>query len=92
MATLYTAGQRRRPTDTRFNAEPAARRRSAETPAALVGGRTLNALAANPYSGTSQLSIEFVYDHYNPGPGGPRFSASNNLAAPPNSSARPAAS
>ena len=53
-----------------------------ETPDRLVGGRTLNALRANPYSETSQLIIEVVYGHYNSDPDGPRFFASNNLAAP----------
>jgi GT2 family glycosyltransferase len=56
--------------------------RFAETPDSLVGGRTLNALPANPYAETSQLIIEVVYEHYNAGPVGPRFFASNNLAAP----------
>ena len=56
--------------------------RFAATPQSLVGGRTVNALPANPYSETSQLIIEVVYEHYNSGPGGPRFFASNNLAAP----------
>lgn len=56
--------------------------RFAELPDHMIGGRTLNALAANPYSETSQLIIEVVYEHYNSGRGGPRFFASNNLAAP----------
>jgi glycosyltransferase involved in cell wall biosynthesis len=56
--------------------------RFAETPDRLVGGRTLNALPANPHAETSQLIIEVVYEHYNTGPAGPRFFASNNLAAP----------
>lgn len=56
--------------------------RFAETPDCLVGGRTVNALPANPCSETSQLIIEVVYEHYNSGRAGPRFFASNNLAAP----------
>ena len=56
--------------------------RFAETPDRMIGGRTLNALPANPYSETSQLIIEVVYEHYNAQGGGPRFFASNNLAAP----------
>lgn len=56
--------------------------RFAQTPERIVGGRTVNALPANPYSATSQLIIEVVYEHYNAHPAGPRFFASNNLAAP----------
>ncbi|MCA1631225.1 MAG: glycosyltransferase [Acidobacteria bacterium] len=52
------------------------------SPADLVGGRTVNALADNPYSATSQLIIDVVYDHYNAGGGGASFFASNNFAAP----------
>jgi GT2 family glycosyltransferase len=51
-------------------------------PDALVGGRTVNALACNAYSATSQLIIDVVYDHYNAGRGGARFFASNNFAVP----------
>ncbi len=54
--------------------------RFAATPTHAVGGRTLNALATNPYSGTSQAIMEVVHAHYNAGP--PRFFASNNLAVP----------
>jgi GT2 family glycosyltransferase len=68
--------------------------RFASAPGALVGGRTVNALADNPYSATSQLIIDVVYDYYNgAGNGGDartwddsrtgaaRFFASNNIAA-----------
>lgn len=51
-------------------------------PAALVGGRTVNALASNAYSATSQLIIDVVYEHYNAGDAGAGFFASNNFAAP----------
>lgn len=51
-------------------------------PDALVGGRTVNALAGNAYSATSQLIIDVVYEHYNADEGGARFFASNNFAAP----------
>jgi GT2 family glycosyltransferase len=51
-------------------------------PDALVGGRTVNALADNAYSETSQLIIDVVYEHYNAGGGGARFFASNNFAVP----------
>jgi glycosyltransferase involved in cell wall biosynthesis len=50
------------------------------TPERIVGGRTLNALGANPYSELSQLIIEVVYEHFNPDPGDARFFASNNFA------------
>jgi GT2 family glycosyltransferase len=55
--------------------------RFAERPAQAVGGRTINALAENPYSETSQLIIEVVYEHFNGGGAGARFFASNNFAA-----------
>ncbi|HVG30753.1 MAG TPA: glycosyltransferase [Pyrinomonadaceae bacterium] len=51
-------------------------------PDALVGGRTLNALADNAYSATSQLIIDVVYDHYNADEAGASFFASNNFAVP----------
>jgi GT2 family glycosyltransferase len=53
-----------------------------ESPNALVGGRTINALAENPYSATSQLIIETVYDLYNASASGATFFASNNFAVP----------
>jgi GT2 family glycosyltransferase len=51
------------------------------TPEALVGGRTLNALAENLYSATSQAIIDVVYEHFNTD-GGALFFASNNFAVP----------
>ncbi|MDT7603234.1 MAG: hypothetical protein QOF61_1231 [Acidobacteriota bacterium] len=36
-----------------------------DAPDTLVGGRTVNALADNPYSATSQMIIDVVYDYYN---------------------------
>jgi len=51
-----------------------------KTPDRLTGGRTLNALSLNPYSETSQLIIEVVYEHFNRDPNEARFFASNNLA------------
>jgi GT2 family glycosyltransferase len=51
-------------------------------PDALVGGRTVNALAGNAYSATSQLIIDVVYEHFNTDEGGARFFASNNFAVP----------
>lgn len=52
----------------------------AEAPGRLAGGRTLNALASNPYSETSQIIIEVVYAHYNVEANDARFFASNNFA------------
>ena len=46
----------------------------------VVGGRTVNALAANLYSETSQLIIEVVYEHFNRDAADARFFASNNFA------------
>ena len=54
--------------------------RFAEEPARVVGGRTINALADNPYSETSQLIIEVVYEHFNREASDAHFFASNNFA------------
>lgn len=51
-----------------------------EEPARIAGGRTVNALAENPYSETSQLIIDVVYAHFNRDDAGARFFASNNFA------------
>jgi len=50
-------------------------------PTALVGGRTVNTLAASTCSEASQLIADLVYSHYNAEPERARFLASNNLAA-----------
>jgi GT2 family glycosyltransferase len=54
----------------------------AETPDHAIGGRTLNALAENPYSVTSHAIMEYVYAYYNVDPNHARFFASNNLSMP----------
>lgn len=54
--------------------------RFADAPARIVGGRTVNALAGNPYSETSQLIIDVVYAHFNRDAREARFFASNNFA------------
>lgn len=54
----------------------------AVSPHALVGGRTFNALADNPYAATSQLIVDIVYAYYNAHAARARFVASNNLAVP----------
>ncbi len=46
----------------------------------VLGGRTINALEQNPYSATSQLIIDVVYEHFNNDEDGARFFASNNFA------------
>jgi glycosyltransferase involved in cell wall biosynthesis len=56
--------------------------RFATAPDQIVGGRTCNALPANPYSTASQIIIDMVYAYYNADPGRARFFASNNLALP----------
>ena len=53
----------------------------ADAPHRLAGGRTLNALARNPYSATSQAIIDVVYEHFNT-TGDALFFASNNFAVP----------
>jgi GT2 family glycosyltransferase len=54
----------------------------ARAPGAGCGGRTLNALPANPYAEASAYIQELVYAHYNANPDAARFFASNNLAVP----------
>jgi glycosyltransferase involved in cell wall biosynthesis len=51
-----------------------------ETPNALLGGKTINALPDNPYSTASQLLIDYLYDYYNPDSTQATFFASNNFA------------
>lgn len=51
-------------------------------PDRLLGGRTVNGLAGNPYAITSQLIVGIAYAHYNPDPEHARFFASNNMAVP----------
>jgi GT2 family glycosyltransferase len=60
---------------------PALATRFASLPHHIIGGRTINALAQNPYAETSQLILDVVYRHFNgAGPGEAQFLASNNLA------------
>lgn len=46
----------------------------------LAGGRTVNALPANPCAEASQFILDRAYDFYNPDPADARFFASNNMA------------
>jgi GT2 family glycosyltransferase len=48
----------------------------------VVGGTTVNALAANPYSTASQVVVDSLYEHYNADRDAARFFTSNNLALP----------
>jgi GT2 family glycosyltransferase len=53
-----------------------------ETPAALVGGRIVNALPHNLCSAASQLLLDYLYEYYNADPAAARFLASMNIAVP----------
>lgn len=52
------------------------------TPDRAIGGRTINALPANPYSTASQVLVDYVYAYNNADFERARFFASNNLALP----------
>ena len=49
-------------------------------PECACGGKTINALTANPFSAASQLLIGYLYDYYNADSEHARFLASNNFA------------
>ena len=53
-----------------------------DTPEAMLGGKTINAIADNPFSTASQKLIDYLYDYYNPAKGKDAFFASNNIAMP----------
>lgn len=53
-----------------------------EFPGAMLGGRTVNALEANPFSEASQELVSYLYDYYNSPERGARFLTSNNMAMP----------
>jgi len=55
---------------------------AAREPAAMLGGRAINALDDVPASCASQLLIDYLYAYYNPGAGESRFFASCNIAIP----------
>jgi len=50
--------------------------------AALVGGRTVNALVDDPFASTSQLIVDMILDHHNRDPDNAYFFPSNNLVLP----------
>lgn len=52
------------------------------SPRAMLGGRTVNALATNPFSEASQELVSYLYEYYNSPEHGARFLASNNMAMP----------
>ncbi|MGF1591242.1 MAG: glycosyltransferase [Pleurocapsa sp.] len=54
----------------------------ANAPQAMLGGKTINALANNPFSTASQKLIDYLYEYYNPAKGKNAFFASNNIAMP----------
>lgn len=56
--------------------------RHASTPGALIGGRTVNALPANPYSRAAQAIGNAALVHHNRALDGPRFFPSSNIALP----------
>lgn len=52
-------------------------------PDAMVGGRTVNVLTANPFSEASQTLVDYLYDYYNaPAAGRTPLFASNNVVFP----------
>ena len=54
----------------------------ANSPQAMLGGKTINALQSNPFSTASQNLIDYLYEYYNPAKGKSAFFASNNIAMP----------
>lgn len=52
------------------------------TPTAAIGGRTLNALPADPYSAASQMLVEYLYQYYHVEGAKGRFFTTSNLAVP----------
>ncbi|MBV6624757.1 MAG: glycosyltransferase [Rivularia sp. (in: Bacteria)] len=49
-------------------------------PDCLIGGKTINILADNPFSTASQELINYLYSYYNKNPHKATFFASNNIA------------
>ena len=54
-------------------------RAARERPGALVGGTTFNGLTDDFFASTSQLIVDFVYEHFNADPNDGFFLASNNI-------------
>jgi GT2 family glycosyltransferase len=53
-----------------------------ESPRAACGGSTVNALSGNVYSTATQLLVEYLYEHYQPGKRLGAFFPTCNLALP----------
>lgn len=53
-----------------------------EYPDSMVGGKTINALTANPFAAASQTLVSYLYQYYNRDPVHARFFTSNNIAVP----------
>ena len=51
-------------------------------PDVMVGGKIINHLIDNPFSETSQLIVDMVYEHYNAQPHNARFFCSDNMIVP----------
>jgi len=51
-----------------------------KTPDCAAGGRTINALAENPWAAASQLLVDYLYEYYNQNPARSTLLTSNNLA------------
>lgn len=52
----------------------------ADAPQAMIGGKTINALADNPFSTASQELIDYLYEYFNPTKSAKALFASNNIA------------
>ena len=52
------------------------------SPESAIGGLTVNALAAVPYSAASQLLVDYLYEYYQVVRTGRRFFTTNNFAVP----------
>lgn len=55
---------------------------AAKNPGGAVTGKTVNALAGNPYASAGQLLVDYLYAHFNTVPADARFFTSSNLAMP----------
>ena len=53
-----------------------------DEPAAMIGGRTVNALPNNRYATASQLLIDYLYGYFNTDPVKTKLFTSNNLVVP----------
>jgi GT2 family glycosyltransferase len=53
-----------------------------EAPGAMIGGRTVNALADNPYATASSELLDYLHHYYNRGSDGASFFTANNMAVP----------